>query len=150
MQAPGASKSDLLNGRLHACQCAIGGDSRLVGTWSRVRADRFRGLPLATVAGIEVPVAITARSRLLGLALLDRHQTGPGLLLPCCRSVHTAGMRFALEIRFIGRDGAVLAVFPAVAPWRLVSCPAAAAVLEIPAWERRADLGGTGRIIGLR
>src|SRR5262245_52399763 len=55
---------------------------------------RFRGLERTELLGLEVPVATSRRSRLLGLALLRRERAGPGLLIPRCRSVHTFGMRF--------------------------------------------------------
>lgn len=85
------------------------------------------------VAALEVPVADRFGARLLGLAHLDRADAGPGLLLPRCSSVHTFGMRFALDIYFLGPDESVLKVCPAVPPRRLVACRGAAAVLEIPA-----------------
>jgi len=91
------------------------------------------GLPRISIAGREVPVATGVRARLLGLAHLDRADGGPGLLLPRCSSVHTFGMRFALDVYFLGRDGRILAVRRAVPPRRLVACRGAVAVLEIPA-----------------
>ncbi|HKZ15179.1 MAG TPA: DUF192 domain-containing protein [Solirubrobacterales bacterium] len=96
-------------------------------------AGRFDDLPRRQVLGRDVPVAIGVRPRLVGLALLDRADAGPGLLLPRCSSVHTFGMRFALDIYFLGRDGRVLDVRRAVPPRRFVACRGAAAVLEIPA-----------------
>ncbi len=94
---------------------------------------RFASLKVRAVAGHEVPVAVGFRARLLGLALLDRAEAGPGLLIPRCAAVHTFGMRFALDIYFLGPDDEVLAVCRAVPPRRFVSCRGAAAVLEIPA-----------------
>ena len=52
------------------------------------------------------------------------------LLLPRCRSVHTFGMRFPLDLIWLDRDGRVLRVDEAVPPWRVRSCRGAAAVLE--------------------
>lgn len=96
-------------------------------------AGRFDDLPRREVLGREVPVAVGVRARLVGLALLDRPDAGPGLLLPRCSSVHTFGMRFALDIYFLGLDSRVLEVRRAVPPRRFVACRGAAAVLEIPA-----------------
>jgi hypothetical protein len=79
-----------------------------------------------------VPVAVGRRARLLGLAHLDRGQAGPGLLIPRCRSVHTFGMRFELDLVFLGAGGA-LAVRRGVPARRLVSQNGALAVLELPA-----------------
>jgi hypothetical protein len=92
------------------------------------RLDRRR-----VVAGQEVPVAVGFRARLLGLALLDRAAAGPGLLIPRCAAVHTFGMRFPLDLYFLGPAGEVLEVRRTVPPRRFVSCPGATAVLEVPA-----------------
>ena len=81
-----------------------------------------------------MPEAVGFRARLLGLALLERAGAGPGLLLPRCSSIHTFGMKFALDLYFLGPDGAILAVSRAVPPRRFRACRGAAAVLEIPAW----------------
>jgi uncharacterized membrane protein (UPF0127 family) len=96
-------------------------------------ATRFEDLPRRAAIGREVPVAAGARARLLGLALLDRADAGPGLLIPRCSAVHTFGMRFALDLYFLGRDREIIGVRRAVPPRRFVACRGAAAVLEIPA-----------------
>ncbi len=85
------------------------------------------------VLGREVRVAVGLRARLFGLALLDRAEAGTGLLIPRCSSVHTFGMRFALDVYFLGDDGRILEARRAVPPRRLLVCRGAAAVLEIPA-----------------
>jgi uncharacterized protein len=92
-----------------------------------------RNLPRATVAGTSYPVATTRRSRLLGLALLDRADAGPGLLLPDCRTVHTFGMRFELDVFFLDSEGGFIGLRAAVPPRRVVSNRRATAVLEVPA-----------------
>jgi uncharacterized membrane protein (UPF0127 family) len=97
-----------------------------------MRRDRFRGLPRRRVAGLVVPVASGWRSRLLGLAWLDRERAGPGLLIPRCASVHTCGMRFALDLYFLDADGALLEVRRGVLPRRIAWYRGADAVLEIP------------------
>jgi uncharacterized protein len=69
---------------------------------------------------------------LRGLAWRDRADAGSGLLIPRCSSVHTFGMRFALDLFFLDRDGRVIAVRHRVPPRRVVWERAAVAVLEIP------------------
>jgi uncharacterized membrane protein (UPF0127 family) len=97
---------------------------------------RLRGLPYATLAGAPYPLATSLRSRLLGLALLDRECAGPGLLIPRCRSVHTFGMRFALDVAFLDATGAVLSRREGLPRNRIARRPGAAAVLELPAQSR--------------
>jgi hypothetical protein len=94
---------------------------------------RLRGLPVVELFGERVPLAVSPLSRLLGLALLDRERAGSGLLIPRCRSVHTLGMRFPLDVLFLDRDRSVLSRRPDVGAWRLLLEPRAAAVLERPA-----------------
>jgi uncharacterized membrane protein (UPF0127 family) len=93
---------------------------------------RFEDLSRATVLGLIVPVATTTRARLLGLALLSRERAGPGLLLPRCRSVHTFGMRFALDLTFLDGEGRSITRWAAVPPRRVAFERRAAAVLEVP------------------
>jgi uncharacterized membrane protein (UPF0127 family) len=86
----------------------------------------------AVVLGREVPVATTFPQRLLGLARRDRDEAGPGLLIPRCSSVHTFGMRFALDLVFFDREGRPISFRWAVPPRRLAWDRRAAAVLELP------------------
>ena len=90
-------------------------------------------MPRASVLGCNVPVATTRRARLLGLGFLDRVEAGEGLLIPRCRSVHTFGMRFALDLVFLAADGRVVELRREVPPRRLICCRAADSVLELPA-----------------
>ena len=95
-------------------------------------APRLDRLPLRSVLGREVPAAVDFRARLLGLAFLRREDAGAGLLIPRCASVHTFGMRFALDLVFLDEREAPLAVRRQVRPCRFVFHRGASAVLEIP------------------
>ncbi|HET7122168.1 MAG TPA: DUF192 domain-containing protein [Solirubrobacterales bacterium] len=96
-------------------------------------ASRLQRLPRQEVFGLAFPVAADRRSRLLGLTGLDREAVGEGLLIPRCASVHTFGMRFALDLVFLDREETPLAVRLAVPPRRIAWERGAAAVLELPA-----------------
>jgi len=78
---------------------------------------------------VEIVVARSPLARLLGLAL-RRRPPGHALLLPRCRSVHTFGMRFPLDLIWLDRAGRAVRVDEAVPPWRVRSCRGADAVLE--------------------
>lgn len=97
------------------------------------------------VAALEV--ATTRRAR--GRGLLGRDGIAGALWLPGVRSVHTVGMRFALDVAWVGRDGVVGTVrsLPPgrVSGWR----PRAAGVLEaeVGAFDRWGLV--TGSVIGL-
>ena len=49
-----------------------------------------------------------------------------------CSSVHTVGMAYRLDIAFVGRSGAVLAVWRSVPPGRLLANSRAWVTLERP------------------
>jgi uncharacterized membrane protein (UPF0127 family) len=93
---------------------------------------RFDHLPYRFVYDREVPVAVGFRARTLGLSHLDLVDAGPGLLIPRCASVHTFGMRFALDLYFLDAGGVVLSSRRALPPRRFAVHGGAAAVLEIP------------------
>jgi uncharacterized protein len=71
--------------------------------------------------------------RLVGLAGRADLPAGTALHLPRCRSVHTFGMRFALDLVWLDRAGAVVRIDRSVPPCRVRSCRAAQSVLEMRA-----------------
>ncbi|MGH2948661.1 MAG: DUF192 domain-containing protein [Solirubrobacteraceae bacterium] len=83
--------------------------------------------------GLVVVEARSPRARLLGLAGLAALPPHVGLLVPRCRSVHTIGMRFALDLLWLAPGEAVVRVDRAVPPRRVRSCRAARSVLEVRA-----------------
>jgi uncharacterized protein len=108
---------------------------RVVNEKRDSRPRRFRRQPRVEVRGRSVPVALSRRARLLGLALLDRRTAGAGLLLPRCRSVHTFGMRFPLDLVFLDFELREVSLRRAVPPGRVAFERRAQAVLELPASE---------------
>jgi len=94
---------------------------------------RLGSLPRIGVGGAEFPVAEGLLARGLGLAFLDRDAAGPGLLIPRCRSVHTFGMRFCLDLVFLDRELRVVGERRSVTPRRFAGCRRADSVLELPA-----------------
>ena len=71
--------------------------------------------------------------RLRGLMGRRGLEAGEGLLLRPSGSVHTCFMRFAIDVVFLDRAMRVIAVAPAVRPWRLRLQRGARVVLELPA-----------------
>jgi hypothetical protein len=95
---------------------------------------RLERLPaLALDGGVRLAIADRPIARLAGLAGMRAVPPRTGLLLPDCRSVHTYGMRFALELIWLGDDGAIVDVTGAVRPGRVVRRRHARAVVEVPA-----------------
>jgi len=81
---------------------------------------------------LRVVPAVSFGARLRGLALRREPPPGVALLIPRCRSVHTFGMRFALDLVWLDGDRRVVRIDRAVPPRRVVSCRAAAGVVEVP------------------
>ena len=102
---------------------------------------RATGGAHSACARVQLVRSFTARFvGMVGRKCLDDHD---GLLLAPCRSVHTLGLRFAIDIVFLDAGLKVLEVTPHVRPWRFVCAPRRACyVLEL-----RAGLADT---IGLR
>jgi uncharacterized protein len=82
-------------------------------------------------------------TRLRGLAL--RRTAPEPLYFPRCRSVHTIGMRFALDLIWVTADGATVRIDRAVAPWRTRSCREAFGVIECEAGQADAVLATLDR-----
>ena len=88
-----------------------------------------RALP----GGLVLHVADSPLARLRGLARLDELPADRGLLLTRTKSVHTIGMRFALDVIWLDRRGAVLRVDHDVQPRKHAACRAARSVVEVAA-----------------
>jgi uncharacterized protein len=92
---------------------------------------RLAALPALTLpGGLHVAVASSRSARVRGLAGLDDLPRGLALLLPRCRSVHTFGMRFALDIVFLDGDGRPVLEAFGVPARRVRTCLRARAVVE--------------------
>lgn len=92
---------------------------------------------VALPGGLTLLVAGDRRSRRRGLAGLDPGALPPGCALAFvpCRSVHTIGMRFALDLVWLDADGAPVRLDRAVGPRRVRTCLAARSVVETAAGE---------------
>jgi uncharacterized protein len=87
-----------------------------------------------------------ARMRgLLGRKELPR---GEGMLLRPAASVHTAFMRFPIDVVFVDGAGRVLDIAHSVRPWRAIACRGAKAVVELAAGEcSRRDLAAGDELV---
>jgi uncharacterized membrane protein (UPF0127 family) len=94
--------------------------------WER----RLGRLPASELpGGLRVHEANTMNARRRGLGGLRELPAERALRLRC-RAVHTFTMRFALDLIWIGRDGAVVRVDRGVPPRRHRGCARARAVVE--------------------
>lgn len=75
--------------------------------------------------------AFSFRARVAGLFAWKQMSSADGILmLAPCRSIHTCGMKHAIDVAFINRYGEVLKVVTSLEPYSHVSCRGACAVYE--------------------
>jgi hypothetical protein len=82
-----------------------------------------------------VEVADTRATRKRGLLGRDGLPSGSALVISPCFAVHTAFMRFAIDVMFIDRDGYVVRMVRNMGRWRIAASIRAQQVIELPAGE---------------
>jgi len=93
---------------------------------------RLDGLPGRELGGgLRIVEARTRRARGRGLARMDTMPADLGLELAPCRSVHTFGMRFPLDLIWLDGAGRVVRVDERVPPRRFRTCRRARSVVEV-------------------
>ncbi len=94
---------------------------------------RFRVVDIScnTELASSVELADTSAKRSNGL--LGRNGLGPGegLWIVPCESVHTFGMRFAIDLVYLDRQHRIRKIRRNVVPWRLSGCLTAHSVIEL-------------------
>src|SRR5262245_28727211 len=89
--------------------------------------------PVAT----EVELASTRATRRRGLLGRDSLAPSSALVLTPCVAVHTAFMRFAIDIVFVDADGYAVKLVSDVGPWRMAASARAHSVIEMAAGSLR-------------
>lgn len=79
----------------------------------------------------QVARTTNAWDRLRGLLGRPRLQTGQGLLIDPCPSVHTVGMSYPLDLVFLDADFRLLEQVSQLKPLRWAACSRARATLEL-------------------
>jgi uncharacterized membrane protein (UPF0127 family) len=87
------------------------------------------GAPIATA----VERAVTRASRRRGLLGRDGLGASCALMLEPCPAVHTAFMRFAIDVVFLDREGYAVKIVRDLVPWRIAVAPRAHSVVEMAA-----------------
>lgn len=80
-------------------------------------------------------VADTTMRRLRGLLGWNRLEPGSGMLLRPAWSIHTAFVRFPMDVVFIDPDQVIIRVEPNLRPFKTASCRGAREVVELAAGE---------------
>ena len=90
--------------------------------------NRDRGTILAEAA----EVADTSAKRRTGLLKHSGLDPGQGLWIAPCESVHSFGMKFAIDVVYLDRRKKVRKVRKNMVPFRVSACLTAHSVLELP------------------
>jgi uncharacterized protein len=85
----------------------------------------------AGVVASDVEVACTRASRRRGLLHRDGLDRSAALVLSPCFAIHTAFMRFPIDVLFIDRDGIVRRIVSDLSAWRLAAEVRARTVIEL-------------------
>ena len=101
------------------------------------------GLAVATT----IEAAFASADRRRGLLGRDTLPAGHAIVIAPTFLVHTFGMRFAIDLLFVARDGRVLKVRHAVPPWRIAGSLGAFAVVELAAGQIEASGTRAGDLI---
>jgi uncharacterized membrane protein (UPF0127 family) len=114
-----------------------------------------------TVASV-VEFAVTRTERRRGLLGRDGLDLSAAFMLAPCPAVHTAFMRFAIDVVFVDREGRVRKIVRGLAPWRISASLGAYAAIEFTAGVERdlvpgdrlylsgsTDAGGAGVLMSL-
>jgi uncharacterized membrane protein (UPF0127 family) len=101
-----------------------------------------------TPADIDVLVTQRARERMRGLLGRASLAANEALLLSPCRSIHTFGMRFAIDVLFVDRHGRVVTIHRGVPRARLLFSLRGVKALEMAAGAARACSIEVGNVLG--
>jgi uncharacterized protein len=94
---------------------------------------RVRNETRKTVLAEAAEVADTSSKRRTGLLKHTGLNSGEGLWIVPCESVHTFFMKFPIDLVYLDKRRKVRKVRHAVPAWRLSICLTAHSVLELPA-----------------
>jgi uncharacterized membrane protein (UPF0127 family) len=90
----------------------------------------------STVASV-VELAVTRADRKRGLLGRDALDASAALMLAPCPAVHTAFMRFTIDVVFVDREGRVRKIVRGLPPWRISASLGAYAAIEFTAGDER-------------
>lgn len=95
-----------------------------------------------------VELAVTRADRKQGLLGRDALDLSGAMMLAPCMAVHTAFMRFPIDVMFVDRNGVVRKIVRDLKPWRIATSPRAYAAIELAAGVERDVVPGDRLYLG--
>lgn len=77
--------------------------------------------------------AFDSETRRTGLLKHTGLPEGAAMLIAPTNAIHTFFMKFAIDVAFVAKDGRVVKIRPALAPWRMAAAWGGFAVIEMAA-----------------
>lgn len=81
----------------------------------------------------QATLATSSFARMKGLLGTASLPIGHALIIKPCSSIHTFGMRYAIDVLFCDQEGVVLKCVENLPAWRMVACWSSQFVIELPA-----------------
>jgi uncharacterized membrane protein (UPF0127 family) len=104
-------------------------------------AYELRNVRTGRIVAHTIIPAFESATRRKGLLGRDSLEEGVAMIIAPSNAIHTFWMRFAIDVAFVRRNGEVVKVQEALAPWRVAIGLGAYAVIELAADTlRRADV----------
>lgn len=101
----------------------------------------------SVVLAVRVQLAVSGRTRALGLLGRTSLAEGEGLIIRPCKGVHSFGMKFAIDVAYVSDAGVVVCVLAPLAPGKAGPVMWEASwVVELP----EGVLARTGTVVGDR
>lgn len=91
------------------------------------------------VVAAAVELALTRHARRRGLLGRGRLDADAAMLIAPCIAVHTAFLRFPIDVVFVDRAGRAVQIAHELRPWRIAASVRAHAVIELAAGRLRAS-----------
>jgi hypothetical protein len=110
-----------------------------VPTEKQIAKVRVVNIARHKVIAARVEVATTSARRSKGLLGRTSLEPGEGLWIVPCESVHTFGMKIALDLIYLDRRHRVRKIRTNVRPWRISACLTAHSVIELAAGSIREE-----------
>ena len=87
-------------------------------------------IEITTIIGMQTE---SMKERLGGLLTINRLNINEALWIAPCNSIHTFGMKYALDLVYIDKQNTVCKVVRNIKPWHFSFCVKAKAVMELAA-----------------
>jgi uncharacterized membrane protein (UPF0127 family) len=84
-----------------------------------MKAYKYYSVKSREIISSRVFIARSFFRRFSGLLFRESLKSDEVFILKDCKSIHTIGMRYSLDVAFIDNDGKIIAIFENLCPWKI-------------------------------